>query len=352
MNLYTILINTTDQALEKQLKDGSMSPGDNGPHQHPETPIRNTCHWLITFLKVYEATNEKKYLDAANKSIDYLLRQKKKFRYNYQFRNQEGADKCNGLIGPAWGMEAFLTAGLFLKRQDLIKVASEIFMLHNVDEQRGLWYVREVDGKIRPIDRTFNHQLWFAVMGSIFDKKEYPEISRKVTVFIKNLDKNFVVFRNGLIRHPLVSMNSPIWQTLNNIRKKGFKEEKLKSVGYQSFNLYAFAILKENYPNIPFWNSTKFKKALKYIETDDYKEALEDNVYGFPYNVTGIEIAYVLQIFKKESKNLQKYWLEEQFKRHYNFEENCMNRNTPDPNTLAARIYEATRLKDIELDVK
>ena len=52
MNLYDLLVDTADRAIEIQRSDGSMPPGHNGPYYDPETPVRNTAHWSITFVRL------------------------------------------------------------------------------------------------------------------------------------------------------------------------------------------------------------------------------------------------------------------------------------------------------------
>jgi len=357
MELYNILIQSAEQALKKQVEDGAMPSGHNGPYFHPETSIRNTAHWLIAFLKVYKITNEKKYLIASEKCLEYLI--KNKPRYNYCHRFSEGfggGDKCNGLIGPSWVMEAFLEFSREFKRKDLSEVASEIFLLHKFDEKLGLWHRREIDGKILPIDWTFNHQLWFASLGSMFDKNLYPEIHKQVEIFIEKITENFNIYSNGLIWHPVakISLNfKGLKDFLAKIKSLTIDNEKNvnKAIGYHQFNLYAFSILKNNYPEISFWQSEKFRKALKFIESEEYEKGLINNKYGFDYNVAGIEMAYILKVFKKDSEELQKKWLEKQFKRNYDFRSNILCKNTDDSETLSARIYEATRLDNIDLEL-
>jgi hypothetical protein len=353
--LYQVLIKSAKEALKKQKNDGSMPPGHNGPYFHPETPIRNTCHWLITFLKVYKITKEGQFLKASKNCVEYIL--SKKDKYNYHHRTFKGRDKCNGLIGPAWTMEALLVASEELDRADLSDVASEIFLLHAFDEKLGLWYRREIDGKVLSVDGTFNHQLWFAAVGSMFDKKKYPEIHKQIKVFIEKLDQNFDVYKNGLIWH-FVTQNQfnfiGLKRFISKILNLTIKKEKSihKAIGYHQFNMYAFAIIKESYPDISFWNSEKFQKALSFIENEEYKKGLKNNKYGFEYNVAGIEVAYVLSVFKKNSEKQQKHWIEAQFHRNYDFKKNMLCKNTDDPETLSARLCEATRLRDLDIDLK
>ncbi|WP_295101702.1 hypothetical protein [uncultured Candidatus Kuenenia sp.] len=51
MLLGDIIVQSGRAALQLQAKDGSFPQGCNGPYHDPETPARNTAHWLITMLK-------------------------------------------------------------------------------------------------------------------------------------------------------------------------------------------------------------------------------------------------------------------------------------------------------------
>ncbi|HRY82213.1 MAG TPA: glycosyltransferase [Candidatus Moranbacteria bacterium] len=354
INLNDVLTDSAEKALLEQKEDGSMLSGYNGPYFHPETPIRNTSHWLVSFLKAYNITGEEKYLKASERCINYLVENKPEF--NYCQRTFKGKDKCNGLIGPAWVMEAFLIASKEINRRDLSDLASDIFCLHEFDEKLGLWHRREIDGEILSIDWTFNHQLWFAAIGSMFDKKLYPKIHNQIKIFIEKLPVNFGIYKSGLIWHPVskIPLKIESFERFLELFKNLIinKEKNInKAIGYHQFNLYAFAILKENYPNLSFWQSKKFQKALKFIESEEYEKGLINNKFGFDYNVAGIEMAHTLKVFKKNSEELQKYWLKKQFQRNYDFEKKMLCKNTDDPETLSARIYEATRLDSIVLNI-
>jgi hypothetical protein len=108
MNIDQIFLDSAKVGLKKQRSDGSMPAGHNGPYFDKETPVRNTCHWLVTFLTAYEKTKKEEFLKASEKCIDYLLKEKQKYKYNYLCRKSEKKDECNGLIGPAWIMEALI----------------------------------------------------------------------------------------------------------------------------------------------------------------------------------------------------------------------------------------------------
>jgi len=72
MNLYTLLTHSAQAALDLQRPDGSMPPGHNGLYHDPETPVRNTAHWLLTFQKVYQITQVDAYRQAVQKALRYL----------------------------------------------------------------------------------------------------------------------------------------------------------------------------------------------------------------------------------------------------------------------------------------
>ena len=86
----------------------------------------------------------------------------------------------------------------------------------------------------------------------------------------------------------------------------------------------------------------------------DYQFILERNVYAFAYNPVGFEVAFALDVFSDylDAKDLHpEKWVIKQFKKNFDFEDKLMCKNTIDPKTLAARIYEATRLPNWEIDI-
>ena len=121
-----------------------------------------------------------------------------------------------------------------------------------------------------------------------------------------------------------------------------------KSIGYQSFNLYGLALLKKKYRDHHFWKSGKCRNILHYLSSESYFKKIEDNKYGFPYNVTGIENAFVAQEF---DLNETKDWVDLQFAKNLDWSRFFLSKNTDDPFTLAARIYEATRISDLKINL-
>ena len=65
------LIEAADASLSRQRDDGSFPPGHNGPYHDPETPVRNTAHYLYLYAALYEKTKNGAYRYAVLKSLYY-----------------------------------------------------------------------------------------------------------------------------------------------------------------------------------------------------------------------------------------------------------------------------------------
>ena len=103
-----LLIKSARKGLEILDKDsGAFPPGENGPHKQITTPVRNTAHWVKILLYGYKTTGDNVFLLAAIKSLEYLLSDDvRPGGYTYINRDYKNGDKCNGVIGQAWPIEA------------------------------------------------------------------------------------------------------------------------------------------------------------------------------------------------------------------------------------------------------
>jgi hypothetical protein len=125
-----------------------------------------------------------------------------------------------------------------------------------------------------------------------------------------------------------------------------------KEIGYHAFNLCAFAILNEIFPDHPFWKTRKFFSILDYINSIEFMKGVVTNRFAYPYNPPGFEIGYALQVFRKtnsETEQSIRWWLNQQLIHSYDKNLNLLNMNTEDKHTLAARFYEVTRLHDLPI---
>ena len=379
MMLSDLILKMAEGILELQLGDGSCPAGHNGPYFDPETPVRNTGHWLMIFAKCYELTGNDEFKDKVRELVEYLYSEDARPNgYSFYHRNKQDKDKCNGLIGQAWTFEALVEATRILGNNKYALLAEEVFFQHPFNAKQCLWSRLEIDGHVLSIDATFNHQLWFAACASCIKGKRNAEIRGRVKRFMDCLPQNLTILENGLVYHPIewlleeqfaynptpiAKMRRRIGSILQTLRivprhkeasfreqskKDIYKKELYRSVGYHSFNMYAFAILKTQAPSHPFWGSESFKKAVDYMLTVEYRHNLTNNKYGYPYNPSGFEVPYSLSILKdlneKELIEISQWWISEQFKMCYNEKTGMMDRNTEDALTHTARIYELTRL--------
>ncbi|MES3518012.1 MAG: hypothetical protein PPP58_10145 [Natronomonas sp.] len=373
--VYDLAVSFADRGLGELRADGSMPPGCNGPWDDAETPVRNTGHWLITFLEAHEITDETRYLDAARDAAAYLLSEEAR-PHGETFHHRHGGDRdrCNGLIGQAWSIEALAVAAERLDDTRLCSVAERTFLRHPFDRRLAAWRPVEIDGTSLPLDMTFNHQLWFAAAGAILANlpEVDPRVGRRVERFLDELAANVDTTPEGRIEHifkPEFDLSKYLRIFYDGLRAgtahkmvagqlrsilgrdgdgTGGTFEK-QAVGYHSFNLYGLAILYDEYPDHRFWETRTFRSTLEYAESDTYERRLADNPYGYPYNCAGIELAVAFERFGVGDDETRRAWIGRQLEATYDDETGTFSRNTPDPRTLTARIYEATRLSDIRL---
>ena len=111
MTLQDFIIDITDCAVRNPV--AYIKPGHNGPYKDVETEARNKSHWLITLIKAYDITHDTKYLNLARDLADYLISDEvRPHGFSFYHRSKDGKDKCNGLIGQAWTLEALAKASL------------------------------------------------------------------------------------------------------------------------------------------------------------------------------------------------------------------------------------------------
>jgi len=356
-----IIKKEAENAIAQLNIDGSFPGGHNGPYLDPETPVRNTAHWLFTFLYLFEITGEQKWEVTANKAADYLCsKEARPMNATFWCRKNPEKDSCNGLIGQAWVMEALIKASKTLKRQDCYNLAEEIFLLHPWDEKKKLWLRVNADGSYQGYDKTFNHQLWFAATAGFLHNTE--QATQRSKEFFEHVAQNIYLYKNGVIFHnsPLIKWNF----SLNPLKAKKFVNQFIntkklksrlwhKSAGYHGFNLYALSMYKQHLPNYPFWKSAKFKKMLSVINTERFINEQRENQYSYPYNPTGIELAFTIETFKPDEIKTSQWWLQQQINHTFENDKSIMTKNSKDIKTSRARIYEATRLKnDYVIDIE
>lgn len=363
MKLYDLLVSSAERGLSIKEENGFMPAGSNGPYGDDETPIRNTSHWSILFLKAFEITGKEAFRDAAEDCLDFIVANGRPNSFTFEHRISEFSDNSNGLIGQAWTIEALANADRYFETDKYARLAEEVFSCIPFNEELGLWKIIDVDGTITRYDFTFNHQLWLAATASML---ESMESKRKIEIFTGNLNNNLSIFEDGLIKHHIYRQNElknyfTCLKDTDNFRmvygglKDNFMNKfdlknfnRYKSIGYHSFNTYAFALLDENTEK-NLENIEKVNKALNFCKNPIYQEEILENEYGYPYNPPGIENAFTLYYYCNNTEE-EKKWMNQQIKKTFNFETNLMNKGqASDKKTYAARLYEATRLPNYKL---
>lgn len=330
-----IIIKSAEAGLKLQRKDGSFPAGHNGPWNDLDTSIRVTAHWAITFLKAYQLTKNNKFKKAAIKAGEYLLSEKCRPNGFSFFCRNSSKNKCNGLIGQAWVIEALIELGQALKQKKYFDAAEDVILKHYFDKDKNLWHNLEIDGKRLGLNRTLNQQIWFGAMAYKLSQITKNEIIKvRALSFFNNLPKH-IYFNGKYITHLIHPLSNLI-----------YREE---ARGYASFVLMGLSHI---------YNTKHLlldKKVIEYVNrtVEFLNRNINKNISKFcwSYNPTGFEVAYTISAFKIDSKINANTWISEQLKRHFDFKTYLMNKNTSDPYTLAARIYELTRLPNMKLNI-
>lgn len=352
MRFSDIYIQICLSAVQRQRQDGSMPAGHNGPYHDPETPVRNTSHYLITFLRAWELTGEKIYFVAAEKCLGYLLIENRhRQKHTFHQRTKDGKDLCNGLIGPSWNMEALLYAAEKMNSTRAKELARVLFLLHPFDEENCIWHRVEPDGQILSCDSTFNHQLWFAACAAPL-AKDTSEAADRITRFLAKLKDNWAIAGNGRILHPLWLNGRRSRERIKRLIKYKYRRSMLlKEVGYHAFNLYAFALLEESMMPWPEGLRSRVTHAVSYLYHPEYIGLIEKSRYGFPYNPPGWEVPMALVFLGGKSQEVCLSWVERQLLHSYNKQIRTLSKGVEDHETHTARIYEVARLPESFFDL-
>lgn len=325
----------------------------------------------MTLTWAYSQTGRASYLDKAHTLLSNLLSPESRpygkgfvcFEWHYGGRG-------NGLIGQVWAMEALIAASKVLQTPVYSELVQQLWLEHPFDESLGLWRTLEPDGTVGRVHLTLNQQVWFAAIGQLLPPPRAEGVDARVHRFLECIEGHMEVAHSGLLGMQIIPDRRDFywrWQRLAPALRKWARQAlrrssqfpeftyRERSVGYHAFTLYGFALLRQQLPDHPVWHSPKLKSAVRWASSDSYRRALRCNPFAMGYNPAGYETPFIMGVFLPltESKLIEasRWWLTEQVRRHYNPETRRFDRNTPDPATLTARAYEATRLPNALLDL-
>ncbi len=351
MEIEEILVRSAQVALELQNSDGSMPPGHNGPYLDPETPVRNTSHWTISFLKAYELTGEVKFKLAGEKSVGYLMSSEARpGNFTFFHRRNSQKDQTNGVMGQAWTLEALEFAYRKLGDDQILKLAQDVFQLHPYDQRYKAWSIVNLDGSVRGFDFTLNHQLWFAAIGNLIAEHGNHEFKSDIDNFLNELPKILKTYKNGVIKHfPILYQKPGLKKKLGALRyilkETNAQKEQLyfKSVGYHGFNLYALGLIYTKNPELAIFKTDKFHSMIQVLDSENFKNDLRKSKYSFDYNPPGFELGFALQTFGEPEK--ASFYLNEDIERSWSEKSGIWGvSNKFDSHTAAARVYESYQL--------
>lgn len=376
MKFQTIFLQCVDQFLHDYYRDGVVAAGCNGPHNTLETALRNTSHWIISLGRAFRLTGKEDYKTAAIIIGAALLDETfRPYGFSFYARECEGVDRCNGLIGQAWTIEALAELHALTENSVYRDLGIELAKQHKFDAYFSVWHSLDIDGKCLNIDNVFNHQLWFCAAVALINHGHDTELNARLDSFMAQMDVNLSVSDSGLINHHIVRiMKSPrvrlqgllkhlrhgsllsrtFKNTVNRTKEAG-ADAAARDNGYHAFNTYAFAVMKTVVPEHGFWKSEKYHKLVAYLHDPRLVTALEGSIYGFPYNPPGFEIPFSLEILSEGERPqilaAAQFWLQRQISYSYNSETHMFDRQCADKATQSARLYEAARFSDWLFDI-
>jgi len=339
--------------LNKELETLIPTAGVNGPYNEPETRVRNLSHYISTIC-LAEKQNIKIPQNSlsVHDALDELISNgHKPMNASYWCRSNPKKDFCNGVMGQAWVLEALTLYAECFNCKAALSEASRLYERHPYSDSELIWQRVAVDGMFLPFDSTFNHQLWFAAVSSRLQNEMAKRHSEN---FLELLSSDLILYKNGIIKHtsPMGCRNGSLKAL---VKKSVIKYDSLlskerhklyyKSIGYHAFNLYALAMLKEEFPSHLFWESKKFKLMLDVTKSKTFIDLVINNKYGMYYNPSGVELCFVGEIFNLGREYCERF-LNLQMKQTFCSKTNkLLVRNSPDYHTSAARIYEAFRIQ-------
>ena len=371
INHYDYLKYIADYYYDEFYEQGYATPGNNGPHGHKDTPVRNTAHFLSIYSFLYKKTLEIKYKDMADALFMYLK--------NKQSESKSGAIECmvdgkfdhlNGLIGQAWVVEGLLYYYSVFQDNDAIEIADRIIGVQQYSFEEHLWHRIELDGSDIGIDPTYNHNVWFAACASELLKfKDDPKLREVLEDFVRNgTGQDFRTYKDGVLKHSVLvaaklsfkaKLKKAIRIMLYPVRKYNPRKLDYRYMenAYHIFDMYGFSILQENMNNEDFFISEKYKRAIKcaldivYYNKMNYvpdylSKGVPFNVFGYSYNPPIFEYPYVSLVQKADVQKINEDIINTQMKLMFDQHTNMFSKNNPDILTWNARAYEIIRFLD------
>ncbi len=317
------------------------SPGCNGPYFALETPVRNTCHWLVTFLILNTWLKDKEVLRHIEGMRRWLLDDNAYYVGCgvFKIRQQPGLDICNGVIGPAWVLESLARLDRYLEDSKAYVLAHRVIKQLKFSRKFGMWQRSDPLNNNYRIDYTYDHQAWLAAAITDVGGFEEPRL------FLDKTAEGLMRLRaDGRIRH-IAYANSVrgILARMAFARREhtAYQDIEVVEKSYHHYVLFPLARMKNRFEYHTLYNSSLLKHATGYLNSINIDE-LSNYPLCVSYNAPGFEFPMLALVLGEHannfSKKLQKVMDWQQLHTFNDDHNACLN--AADPLTLTARIYE------------
>ena len=180
--------------------------------------------------------------------------------------------------------------------------------------------------------------------------QQWVDVRDSIERFVVRHVASMKQYRSGLIHHSNPYFIAPggkekVKSLLRHLRVVlNSHKVYMKSVGYHTFNTYAFALIEECMPELRLREMEKVKRAVRFIESSGFQERIGESDYSFAYNPPGFEAAYTLKVFNGEADPMSHPLMRRQIEWTYDEQSGHFDLNVSDARTCAARVYEGARL--------
>lgn len=328
-------------------KKNKIVTGTNGLYGEKESVYRTLAHWAV-LIQDADLPNDK-----IVEFVELFIRHYEEHDLHvgpFKARESSEKDSSNGLIGTAWNVEGMIATYKLTNKIGLDKsfdinltlksMIDKLYSHYTYCEVQGNWpNIVEPNGNILGIDRTFNHQLWFAASkisaSSVFCPNEDFD-SMDAEHFVKTLCRKLKRNHRGTIYHTLGTYPHYHKTLLKRLILSTYRRDMVKKeYGYHGFNLLALVRMFD-------FNEVFFSKLIReqliVINKEHFIEAQENNEYGSSYNPVGLELAAALSKLNHNDDRIL-FWLNYHFSRYFNSSEFEFH-SSNDIATLNSRVYE------------
>lgn len=343
----------------------SLFPGGrNGPYFDLESPVRNSAHALCTMAIAHRLTGEDSYATHGRALARFLLSEHEFLLGGSPVhRQRHPKDWCNGVIGPAWLMEGLTIGGRLLSIPEAVDKAHEIAERQPFDEAAALWRRQDPRKGAGGIDRTLNHQAYFASAAAAAGRPRSNSARDAVDAFLDHLANGGLrVDPSGLIVHHIAgrnegprtlggekerilraARNSPVLLRIRHGTSDGEMDMHARDLGYHIYSLFSLANLRHAVPTHALWASALLRSALELVVSPGWLALLDGNRYAYPYNGPGLELPLIARAFGDIEPRLHATAddaLAMQLLTTQDAETSLFSTSTDDRLTLSARVYE------------